>query len=336
MSWFRVDDAAAFHRKTLAAQNEAFGAWCRMGAHVAGQLTDGFIDEGAALLIAGRAKVLDRLVEVGFLERAEGGFRLHDYHDYNPRAAEIRAARDAVSAARAAAGRVGGQRSGEARRKQAPLGPRTTHEATAEASPEALASVTRSKTEANAKQVRSKTEAPSHPIPEEKKDPLAPSEANGAGGEVAPPPAPARPSTPAEQVFAHWCRVMDSPRSKFDGARRRAVEWALKHFDLATCLRAVDGCRADPFSMGENDRRKRFNDVSIIFRDAKHVEDFIALAQPASRPGPDHAPVPIPDAATVAANLAAKAKIRDLFAGKRPDVAALRPATGTEDDHAQG
>lgn len=32
MSWFKVDDHLAFHRKTLAAGNEAMGLWVRAGS----------------------------------------------------------------------------------------------------------------------------------------------------------------------------------------------------------------------------------------------------------------------------------------------------------------
>lgn len=42
--------------------------------------------------------------------------------------------------------------------------------------------------------------------------------------------------------------------------------------------RAIDGCRADPFSMGENDRGKPFNDIALICRDAEHVERFLGGA----------------------------------------------------------
>ena len=41
MSWFRIDDKSAFHRKVLKAGNEAWGAICRAGAVSAGEGTDG-------------------------------------------------------------------------------------------------------------------------------------------------------------------------------------------------------------------------------------------------------------------------------------------------------
>lgn len=151
--------------------------------------------------------------------------------------------------------------------------------------------------------------------------------------------APADPPATPAALFDHWREVMGAPRAQFDAKRRARVEWALKTYGAATCRRAIDGCRAHPFSMGENDRGTKYNDVTLIFRDADHVEKFVAIADAGTTARPAAAgfvPVDAPDAATLAANLAVKAQVRDLFAGKRQEAAARatqRPATGTEDDH---
>jgi len=70
-------------------------------------------------------------------------------------------------------------------------------------------------------------------------------------------------------------------RAVFDDERKQAVRRQLKHFSIADCLLAVDGCAMDPFSMGENDRHRPYNDLALIFRDAEHVEKFIAIAKAA-------------------------------------------------------
>lgn len=163
MAWFRMDDGVTFHRKTLAAGNEAFGAWARMGTHSSAQLADGFIDEPAALLIAGRKAVIERLLTVAFLERVEGGYLIHDFLDYNPTAAEVLKTREA----RSEAGKRGGSKSAASRAKQTGSKP--------EAKGEAIASVGASTSaEANGKQ--SSTPArpgpyPSHPQPPPKPPP---------------------------------------------------------------------------------------------------------------------------------------------------------------------
>lgn len=105
MSWVRVDDNITFHRKVVHCGNEAFGAWMRMVAWSANHLTDGAIPKRIALLIAEKEKVVDLLVEVGLLELAEDGFAVHDYHEHNPKSADVKAKRRAESE-RKAAGRA--------------------------------------------------------------------------------------------------------------------------------------------------------------------------------------------------------------------------------------
>lgn len=79
-------------------------------------------------------------------------------------------------------------------------------------------------------------------------------------------------------VFDYWRRVMDHPRAHLDGSRRRAIERGLKSYGLETCLRAIDGCRASPFHMGDNDRKRRYDGLDLIFRNSEKTEAFLALA----------------------------------------------------------
>ncbi len=92
MSWLRIDDQIAFHQKTIAAGNEAFGAWVRMGAHSCAYGTDGFLDEATALTFTSK-KMIARLIKVGFLDVAPEGYRIHDFHDWNGTAEEVAARR---------------------------------------------------------------------------------------------------------------------------------------------------------------------------------------------------------------------------------------------------
>jgi hypothetical protein len=114
MSWFRVDDMSAFHKKVLRAGNAAWGAFCRMGAHSSHYELDGFVPNEVATVIATREEV-DRLLEVGFLKTVDGGFQIHDFLEWNPSAAEVAQLRRK----RAKAGKQGGQRSA-ARRQASP------------------------------------------------------------------------------------------------------------------------------------------------------------------------------------------------------------------------
>lgn len=135
MSWLRLDDKIATHRKTVQVGNEAFGAWVRMAAHCQGHGTDGRITRAEALVF-GSEDIISRLLHVGFLDAVDGEpdvFEVHDLLHWNFTAEEAKARREK----RAIAGKLGGKRSAEVRRHL----------------------TTRSKRQANAKQTASKVQA---------------------------------------------------------------------------------------------------------------------------------------------------------------------------------
>jgi phage replication O-like protein O len=83
-----------------------------------------------------------------------------------------------------------------------------------------------------------------------------------------------------EEVYGFWRRCMNSPKSVLDGKRTKAIEKALNGaWTLRDVCKAIRGCSLDPWSMGDNDRSKPFNDITLILRDAKHIEDFMAYAE---------------------------------------------------------
>jgi hypothetical protein len=117
MAWFRVDDQSAFHPKVVRAGNAAFGAWVRLGAYCNAQLTDGFVPEQVARLIASKREI-DNMIAAGLLHPTSGGYEIHDYHDFQPASDEVKERRAQVAAKRAEAGRLGGKASGESRRSK--------------------------------------------------------------------------------------------------------------------------------------------------------------------------------------------------------------------------
>lgn len=124
--------------------NEAFGALVRMGAWANDHLTDGHIPRETALLIASE-EIVQKLVKLNSLELNDDDFLIHDYHDYNPTAAEVLAARREISDKRTKSGKAGGIASGIARRR--------------------LASAENEATKQTAKQTTSKNEAKRSPVP---------------------------------------------------------------------------------------------------------------------------------------------------------------------------
>lgn len=120
MSWVRIDDKANQHRKQIAAGPVACWLWACGLMYCNGQKArDGIISQGAVLMLYPGAKLAqaEKLVEVGLWERVPNGFRVHDYHEYQPTAEEAAV----VAARRAEAGRRGGMASGHTRKQTATI-----------------------------------------------------------------------------------------------------------------------------------------------------------------------------------------------------------------------
>ena len=146
MSWVRSDDNEPNHAKVFRAGVAAYGFFQAAKCYCSRNLTDGFIPIGdLSIVFPGvtfkqAAKFAMKLTECKLFEVEEKGYRVHDYLHYNPSRDQIVERREQ----RMNAGKVGGLRSGAARRSN---------------------SLPRD--EANAKQVASPqtNPDPSHPIP---------------------------------------------------------------------------------------------------------------------------------------------------------------------------
>ncbi|MGM9454749.1 hypothetical protein ACTAZI_15605 [Legionella bozemanae] len=81
------------------------------------------------------------------------------------------------------------------------------------------------------------------------------------------------------QLFAYWQSTMIHPRAKFDRKRKQAITKALKlEYSIAELKQAIDGCKNTPYNMGKNDTGQVYDDISLILRDAAHIERFICNA----------------------------------------------------------
>lgn len=93
MSWVKLDDQFPEHPKVLKAGPPAAWLYVCGLAYSSRQLTDGFIPEQAVgrLVDGKQAKALAmKLVEVGLWEAVDGGFNIHDYHDFQPSSDQVR------------------------------------------------------------------------------------------------------------------------------------------------------------------------------------------------------------------------------------------------------
>lgn len=88
------------------------------------------------------------------------------------------------------------------------------------------------------------------------------------------------PPSPERTVFEFWKKIMGkTDRTDFDSPRQTAVQRGLKTLTLDEALAAVQGCALTPHNMGLNDRETKYNDLTLIFRDASHWERFIETAR---------------------------------------------------------
>jgi len=108
VTWSKVDDKLHGHIKVRRAR-EAMALWVVALSYCADELTDGFVAADVPELLMGDAgpAMAAKLATVGLWDAVEGGWRFHDYHDYNPNADDERERRAEISRKRAEAGRKG-------------------------------------------------------------------------------------------------------------------------------------------------------------------------------------------------------------------------------------
>jgi len=119
MSWVKMDDRWPSSKKLRRVEPLDRLLWVMCIAYCSEQNTDGRIDGPMLELVAFLAGVTmpyesaGRLVEAKLFHLDAGGWEIHDYLSFQPSSAQ----RNHISQARAEAGKVGGKKSGEGRKK---------------------------------------------------------------------------------------------------------------------------------------------------------------------------------------------------------------------------
>lgn len=82
-----------------------------------------------------------------------------------------------------------------------------------------------------------------------------------------------------DPVFAYWKMACRHPGARQDKKRLRTIEAAraLRYSDEQLC-KAIDGCTSSPYHMGDNKDGSIYDALTLILRDAEHIDKFIALA----------------------------------------------------------
>nr|WP_319396116.1 hypothetical protein [uncultured Desulfobacter sp.] len=82
------------------------------------------------------------------------------------------------------------------------------------------------------------------------------------------------------QIFEFWKKELNHPRAKLDQKRKQKIHARLKDgYSLDDIKTAISGCKASPYHQGENTTGAIYDDIELICRDGKHIDQFIKLAQ---------------------------------------------------------
>lgn len=86
------------------------------------------------------------------------------------------------------------------------------------------------------------------------------------------------------RVFQHWKDIMGHTRARMDIKRAQVIRERLRdgYTEEDLCL-AIDGCAASDWHMGNNDRRMRYDSVTLILRDSDHTDRFISMGEQAHK-----------------------------------------------------
>lgn len=86
-------------------------------------------------------------------------------------------------------------------------------------------------------------------------------------------------------IFEFWRTVMaKSAATKLDAKRKKAIEARLKDgYEVEYIKQAIEKCSRTPHNMGQNDRGQKYNDITLICRDASNLERF-AESMPTMKP----------------------------------------------------
>jgi hypothetical protein len=86
------------------------------------------------------------------------------------------------------------------------------------------------------------------------------------------------PKDQAFEVFEFWRTTFGKNRAAvMDDMRRQYISAAIHDYGMEGAKQAIIGCSKSDFHMGNNKMNKKYNEITMIFRDADQTEKFIAI-----------------------------------------------------------
>lgn len=87
-----------------------------------------------------------------------------------------------------------------------------------------------------------------------------------------------------KEIFDYWQEVMGKSKAKLTAKRAKAIQARLNEgYTLDEIKRAVQGCKLSAFHMGDNDQRRKFNDIELVCRSGDKLEQFAELTEPSPK-----------------------------------------------------
>lgn len=264
MTWAQIDDRLDEHPKFLAAgwRLEHFGMYVCVLTYCSRYLTDGQVPRSAVDRMGGGDKKSNRrvarqLVEKGFWREDGDYFEVVGYLDHNASKSQVMDRISLKSSAKSASGRLGGVKSGEARRSKPPK-----------------------QDEAKVKQVDEAERSPllsspllSSPIKKEEEDIVDP-------------------KYQEVLVHEHYLSLHEKHfgrkgvQPKLTGDRLKKLQARLKDgYSVEQLCQACTGLFLSPHHLGQNDRGEKYLDLFNALKEPHLVDKFIALAE-AKKPEP--------------------------------------------------
>lgn len=84
---------------------------------------------------------------------------------------------------------------------------------------------------------------------------------------------------PVERIFDYWQQSFGRGRCVLDPKRRGKITNAIRGYGEALVMRAIDGYKNSSHHMGDNRNATVYNEISLLLRDAEHIEAGLQHAE---------------------------------------------------------